>query len=713
MHVRDRWHQWLAVGLFTLAMGHCVFFASAESLSQEEIQSGWLHLFDGTMSGWTASGGEWQTKDNMLSSDMSFSRRIVTAYPIPDFLLEFDYRLSATPSGAALRIRTSRDGEPADSGYRIPLSDSTKEWPQGSIVNRSAAQPASLALGSWHSVRVEALGDHIKVEIDGRTTADIHDDAARSGFIAFESTRGVSMDVRDVRLKPLNIKQVFDGSDLAGWKNIPYQPVGKKGLLHVFGGGESKPHSADWSVKEGSVHGEKGPGSIESGAQFDNFILQLRATATVEPNKKDVYPALYARNSAGTFATGYPLGIGSHIGEIGDLAKPRKPVDNSHGNVLETVIADGRNFYIFLNGTLSTVYHDTRPEATSLKQGARVSSGAFSLEIPKDASAVNLSTIAAASIPAGAGGTVKPLPAAPPPSAIAPAVAPTSQDTGTQAAQIAAALGVPTPQVRSRSAELISRAVKSSDPQEQMQLYDQVIKIDPANGAAIQGYKDAQQKLEQQQAQQMQQQQATQQQEATQSETAQQLQRSLASAEASFLGGHIRDADRSLSIAERLAPSNPLVNDLRSRINAATSLRHRLYFTGGAVGLLALSGGTFFLFRRRRSNRHPVLEVLRGLDQGRKYPLDRDVVRIGAVAQDGGQKNDIVVRDIEHLVSRFHCELIKKEGQFLLKDMNSSNGTKVNGENISPGRPVPLKKGARIDLGGTVVLRLDYERKRA
>lgn len=712
MYVRDRRHQWLSMVLIALVIGGSALYAGAEPANQDEAQEGWLRLFDGTMSGWNASGGEWQTKDNMLTSDMAFTRRIVTAYPIPDFLLKFDYRLSATPSGAALRIRTSRDGEPSESGYRIPLSDSSKEWPAGSIVNRAAASPAPISLGSWHSMVVEAIGDHIKVEIDGHGMADIHDDAARSGYIAFESTRGVALDVRDIRAKPLNVKQIFDGSDLSGWKNIPYQPANKKGLLHDLFGGDNKPHSANWSVKAGAVHGEKGPGSIESENQYENFILQIRATANVDSNKKDVYPALYARNGAGTSGTGYPLGVGAHLGEIGSLAKPHKPVDNSHGGVLETVIADGRNFYIFLNGVLSTVYHDTRPEATSLKQGARTGGGVFSLNLPKDVAAVDFSTIAAASIPSAIGSVVKPLPPAPPPAVIAQLPAPTQPDTATQTAQLAAALGMPTPKVRSQSAALISRAVKSTDPQEQMQLYDQVIKIDPSNSVAIQGYKEAQQKLEQQQAQQNQQQQLAQVKEAKQGESDQQLKSSLASAEASFLGGHMSEADRSLRIAEGIAPSNPLVTDLRSRINAATSLRHRLYFTGGGIGLAALVGGGFLFFRRRKSSRHPVLEVLHGLDRGRKYPLDRDLVRIGAVVQDGGQKNDIVVRDIEHLVSRFHCELIQKEGRILLKDMNSSNGTKVNGEAVLPGRPVPLRRGSRIDLGGTVVLRLGYERKR-
>jgi hypothetical protein len=710
VRVRSYWKKWPAVFIVASVLAFCSVFVAADSLTPAEMQDGWLRLFDGSLYGWNASG-DWQAKDDVLTSDMGFTRRIVTAYPLADFQLKFDYRLNATPSGAVLRIRTSHDGEPAESGYRIPLSDSTKDWPAGSIVSRSAAQPAPMSLNTWHSVTVEANGNHIRVEIDGRTTTDTHDDTVHAGFISFESTRGAGLDLRNLRAKPLNVKQVFDGTDLSGWKNIPYQHKASKGLFHVFGSGDSKPHSADWSVKDGAVHGEKGPGAIESGTQYDNFILRFRATANADPNRKDSYPALYIRNEAGTIGTGYPLGIGVHAGEIGTLAKPRKAVDNSNGGVLETVIADGRTLFVFLNGTLSTSYTDTRPEAAALQQGARVGNGTISVAMPQEAHAVDFKTIAAVAIPQG-GGAVKPEPPAAA-SAKAPSSTSTTTDTATQTAQLAAALGVPSPQVRSRSADLISRAVKSSDPQEQMDLYDQVIKMDPSNSAAIQGYKEAQQKQEQQQAQQQQQQQQEQVQVQTQSEKEQQLQSSLSAAQASFLGGHIKDADRSLRIAERIAPSNPVVNDLRRRIDAATNLRRRLLFTGGAVGIAALFGGSFFLFRRRRLSSHPVLEVIQGLDQGRKYPLDRDVIRIGAIVQDGGQKNDIVVRDVEHMVSRFHCEVQKKNGHLLVKDMNSSNGTKVDGKPVQPGAAVPLSRRAHIDLGGTVVLRLGYERKKA
>ena len=69
-------HQWLAFVLVVFVIFGGLLFAGAEPGNQEEVQEGWLRLFDGTMSGWNASGGEWQTKDNVLTSDMAFTRRI-------------------------------------------------------------------------------------------------------------------------------------------------------------------------------------------------------------------------------------------------------------------------------------------------------------------------------------------------------------------------------------------------------------------------------------------------------------------------------------------------------------------------------------------------------------------------------------------------------------------------------------------------------------
>jgi hypothetical protein len=690
-------------------------------LSSAEVSSGWLNLFDGSsFYGWDSSTG-WWSQEQMLTATMSNDRHIVTALPFADFTLNFEYRLNATPSGAAVRIRAPHANEPADSGYSIPLGDSKPEWPAGSIVLRSKSTHASFSLNAWHTVSIEANGSHIVVRIDGQQTAETTDDAAKAGYIQFESTRGSKLDLRNIYLKPLNVNSVFNGTDLSGWKSVPFAPKAGNGVGHslarMFGGGNAKPHTANWSVHNGAIHGEKGPGSLETNNSYDDFVLQLSAGAEVEDRrKKDAFPAVYLRNDAGSTTTGYPFGIGNKSGQIEKLAQPRKPI-TTQNSMAETIVAGGHVFGIYINGVLETLYTDTRPEGSTTKVGAKIKAGTVSIDMPDDIQSIDVHSVAVESLPHSFGGIVHVASAPPPPTPVVPAASATAPEQqsaaiAAQTAQIAAALGTPTPQARQHIANLMSEALKTSDPNQQMQLYDQVVRIDPNNAAAVQGYKEAAAKVAAQQQQAAQQQTQTQQQEVTASDHDRQVSASLASAQSAFLSGNIKQADMSLRIAEHLAPSNPLVGDLRSRINAALSLRHRLVFLGSGAGILGLLGMGGLFWRARRQVRFPVLHVVHGLDQGRVYPLDRDIVRIGGIAQDGGQKNDIVIRDVEHMISRFHCEVHKKDGNFFLVDTNSSNGTSVNGELASPKQPILLRKGSKIDLGGSTVLSLGFEKKK-
>lgn len=709
--------------LFTVGVSFATLLAitsvvqAQNKLSAGEISSGWLNLFDGTSTyGWEATGG-WSLQDQLLSSPMNDDRHIITALPFADFVLNFDYRLNATPSGAAVRIRVPRSGDPADSGYRIPLGDAKPEWPAGSIVLKSKSTHSNPALNAWHSVSIEANGGHIVVKIDGQQTAETTDESAKAGYIEFESTRGVRLDLRNIYLKPLNVGAVFNGTDLAGWKNIPYVSANHslEKVLTFGAGGSAKPHSANWSVRGGAIHGESGPGSLETTSAYENFVLQLTANATIEDRKKDAFPVIYLRNDAGSVRTGYPLGIATKSGELHGLAQPRKPI-SAQPPVAQTVVAGGRMIGIYVGGALTTLYTDTRPEGATAKIGAKIKAGSISIDMPEEVKSVDVRNVAVESLPVTFGGIVH-ANAPPPVVAAEPASKPDTAAQqqaalAAQTAQIAQALGAPTPQARERIASLMSQALKTQDPQQQMQLYDEVVRVDPGNAAAVQGYKEAEAKVAAQQAQAQQQQAQTQQQVVSESERDRQVSQSLDSAQKAFLGGNLKQADASLQIAERLAPSNPLAHDLRARINAALSLRHRLTFLASGAGILALLGGGGLFWRLRRQVRVPVLQVVQGLDQGRQYPVDRDLVRIGGIAQDGGQKNDIVIRDIEHMISRFHCELHRKDGDFFLIDRNSSNGTRINGHATPPNQPVALRKGAKIDLGGSTVLRFDFEKKK-
>lgn len=70
-------------------------------------------------------------------------------------------------------------------------------------------------------------------------------------------------------------------------------------------------------------------------------------------------------------------------------------------------------------------------------------------------------------------------------------------------------------------------------------------------------------------------------------------------------------------------------------------------------------------------------------------PLDRDTLSIGRALD-----NDLVVED--PAVSRHHAEIRRQYGRFYLTDLESTNGTKVNGKRVSGSF---LQDGDRIRVG--------------
>lgn len=81
------------------------------------------------------------------------------------------------------------------------------------------------------------------------------------------------------------------------------------------------------------------------------------------------------------------------------------------------------------------------------------------------------------------------------------------------------------------------------------------------------------------------------------------------------------------------------------------------------------------------------------IPQSASYPKARRVVNIGS-----NQRNDIVVPG--GVVSRYHATLvIDKDGKAMIIDNKSTNGTKVNGQKIMPGRPTPVKRGDIVIVG--------------
>ena len=693
-------------------------FATALSATPAPAPDPSLSLFNGTsLLGWNAHGA-WSAGAGTITSNGTGSRNVLTAVPFADFDLQFEYFESA-PTGAKLRVWASHDD---NGGFSIDLDNSDAPAGIGGIETVSNSSIKSLP-SAWHRVEVNASRGQIMVRVDGLPLGSTSGLGSRAGYMGFEASGSGILQLRNIKITPLNINSIFNNTDLSGWKSIARNPNAKGGVGHDMtkaltmgiGGGSTKPHEAKWSVREGAIHGEDGPGGLENSNMAEDAIIQLVASVKGEA-KKDNFTALLLRNTSGQLFGGYAVGIGPYAGSVENLQN--HPFGSTETQVNETIIIGGRTIAVWIKGALVSVYTDSRPDSGNSAQGARTAAGSITLVLPNSKVQLDVQKFSTTLLPKVYGAPAHaPAPQPPVVQPVAQSAA-SAQQAGPSAAetvilqqqQTAAQTAKTDQETKQHVATLMSQALATPDPQQQMNLYGQVVQIDPSNAAAVQGYKEAQQKVQAQQTAQVQASTSAINQQADAQTREQQTNDSLSKAQTAFLGGHLAAASTALAVAERLSPSNPLAHDLRARISAAQSLRSRLFFLGSGAGLLALVGIVALWLRRRKMQRFPVLEITRGLDSGLMLPLDKDAIRIGAVMQDGGQKNDIVIRDVEHAVSRFHCEIVKRDGQLYINDLNSSNGTRLNGTSIKPGNLEPLRKGSRILLANTVELRFGYDR---
>jgi len=101
---------------------------------------------------------------------------------------------------------------------------------------------------------------------------------------------------------------------------------------------------------------------------------------------------------------------------------------------------------------------------------------------------------------------------------------------------------------------------------------------------------------------------------------------------------------------------------------------------------------------------HASLVIERGMSAGKKFPLSGAESNIGRWDADGGVFPDVDLDsdDPEAKVSRRHARISVRDGNYLIEDLGSTNGTFINrGRRLAPGDRHPLKDGDEIIVGKT------------
>ncbi len=85
--------------------------------------------------------------------------------------------------------------------------------------------------------------------------------------------------------------------------------------------------------------------------------------------------------------------------------------------------------------------------------------------------------------------------------------------------------------------------------------------------------------------------------------------------------------------------------------------------------------------------------IIKGYAEGMEYPIDKTRAVIGR-----DRDTQIALKD--PLVSRQHAAILFQDGRFLLKDLDSTNGTQINGASI---KEADLRHGDTFRVGDTVL----------
>ncbi|HOM15855.1 MAG TPA: DUF1080 domain-containing protein [Thermoguttaceae bacterium] len=380
--------------LLTGAMAAAESQSGHNTLSPAEAAEGWLLLFDGqTLFGWQAAPKEaWQAAEEELRANTgqpakpaqttkpheggkpATSALLLSTSPWADFLLRMDFRVDPGAQ-ASLGLRTNPDptaaGKAGADGYELVLaSEDPSAWPLGSLKGRKKAAGAALQPG-WHTLEARLEAGSIAVQVDGQEVLRYEDPKPiRRGHLALQVQTG-SAAFRNIKLRPLGLRSIFTGKDLAGWKTYPQTPtkctVTPEGYLRVQGG----------------------RGQVESEGHYADFTLQLE----VFVNGQGLNSGVFFRCIPGESMNGYECQI--HNGFVdGDRNKPkdcgtggifrrqnaRRVVADDFQWLTLTIHANGPHVATWVNGYPTADWTDARPADPNPRKGRRLEAGTLQFQ---------------------------------------------------------------------------------------------------------------------------------------------------------------------------------------------------------------------------------------------------------------------------------------------------------------------------------------------
>ena len=296
-------------------------------LAGEAQDAAWQPLFNGSdLSGWQQRGGDARYEihgDEIVGITVPDSPNsfLTTTTNYADFILEYETRVdTAMNSGVQIRSDVRENG--VVYGYQVEVDPTDRRFSGGIYdekrrfwlypLTRNEKGRDAFRNGEWNHFRVEAIGDSLRVWVNGIQTADMIDDMTAEGFIGLQvhgiddpELAGSTVRWRNLRIMTDDLEAhrtvrdpevvqisylnneltdyerrqgwrlLWDGETSAGWRGAKLDHFPESG----------------WSIENGVLTvaetegGEAtGPGDIVTEDSFSNFELQFDFRITAGAN---------------------------------------------------------------------------------------------------------------------------------------------------------------------------------------------------------------------------------------------------------------------------------------------------------------------------------------------------------------------------------------------------------------------------------------------
>jgi hypothetical protein len=341
-------------------------------LTDAELADGWISLFDGqTLFGWKAnSNANWQVKDKTIVVDSGEPGLLCTTAQFGDYVLKAEFR-SAKGTNSGIFLHTPlKPTDPSKDCYELNIAPPDNPFPTCSLVRRGKAE-GNFESDDWQAYEVTVQGGQVKIVLNGKLALDYTDpQPLRRGHIGLQLNQG-KVEFRNIKLKPLGSTSLFNGKDLAGWKEYP--DMASKFTV----------------TPEGWINVKNGRGQLETTGSFGDFVFGLECIS----HAANLNSGVFFRCVPSEQMNGYECQIHNGV-RGGDRTKPmdcgtggifrRQDARLVAANDLEwfhlTLIADGNHMAAWVNGYQVSDWTDERTPHANPREGRRDEPGTIMLQ---------------------------------------------------------------------------------------------------------------------------------------------------------------------------------------------------------------------------------------------------------------------------------------------------------------------------------------------